>query len=609
MGATCPSASASLSLFLRSLLPRLFLLPGARPPPAEGGCEQAQAHSAGSVLSSREPVLSPAQHRALPFEFVTVDASSEPQLAAFLALPSVPSLVCFYRRKMYSVLAPGASDAALLRFLREAADLAEASGPSQEEKTAFSRVAPHKAAEAVNEARAEAASGLQGGPFAGVSALGSKRTTATEAVALAGAWAERKDVQCLLTRLEAAMAQRQAEEVQRLNDELATDCRREDAVLTGGRRLFAELQLRLTRGTPPDRKALTAVLTEILGGALSLPESLHPAEAAAASRHGARSVTAAETLRTRRKTGAAEQWASLYDRGGFWDELETSPACARLLARATVALFDHERANLQELDLWMSRLDGDEPAEWGAVSASFSEALREVLEAEEPVRPLDEAVHFAHVTTKNERDLARYRPSVFFLSSSSLLSCPLRTASRLHRLKAARRFHQGGHDEALGLAVRAYRLECQGAAGRRDTAPAHVLGKWRDDEATLHEVDASHDRIGGNGTEDLFDQMTCARAGWPARALVMAMYMALGAKHPAVQRSRAELEVVLGTDGFVPVVFPHTRARPGGKPIMMRGKSGKWHWLGPYWKPPWAPSNRARWPTGPEEWAWSDPTR
>ncbi|KYK70765.1 hypothetical protein TGPRC2_263840B [Toxoplasma gondii TgCatPRC2] len=41
----------------------------------------------------------------------------------------------------------------------------------------------------------------------------------------------------------------------------------------------------------------------------------------------------------------------------------------------------------------------------------------------------------------------------------------------------------------------------------------------------------------------------------------------------------------------------------------MRGKSGKWHWLGPYWKPPWAPSNKARWPTGPEEWAWSDPTR
>ncbi|KEP62043.1 UNVERIFIED_CONTAM: hypothetical protein HHA_263840 [Hammondia hammondi] len=613
METTRPAASASLSLFLSSLLPRLFLFPiplssaqRTAEKPGTGGA------SVGAESAAREPLLLPSQRQSLPFDFVTVDVAAEPRLGAFLALPSVPALVCFYRQKLYSVFAPGASDVALLRFLKEAADLSETSTSASLEKEVCSRVSPENVAQAVHEARVAAATsaGRKGSLAVGSAALGSKRVTETEAVALAGAWAERKDVQCLLTQLGVAMTREQAEEVRTLKNELAAEDRSEDAVLTGGRRLFAELQLQLTGDTPPDREALTNLLSEILGSALSLPESLQSPKSSEVSRQEAERSVSSDSRQSRKKTGYAEQWASLYQREGYWNELETSPVCARLLAKATVALFDHEQVNLQELDLCIDRVSGEDDEEWPSISASLSESLKSALNADEPVRPLDEAVHYAHLTMKNEKDFSSLRPSFFFLGSTALLDCPLRTASRLRRLKAARLFHAGAYEEALKFAVSAYRLECQGPVeAHTAAAPEHVLGKWRDEEASLLAVDSSHDKLGGNGTEDLFDQMACARAGWPARTLLMAMYMALGAKHPAVQRSRAELEVVLGTDGFVPVVFPHTRARAGGKPIMMRGKSGKWHWLGPYWKPPWAPSNKARWPTGPEEWAWSDPTR
>ncbi|EPT29783.1 hypothetical protein TGME49_263840 [Toxoplasma gondii ME49] len=613
METTRPASSASLSRFLSNLLPRLFLFPTplssaqrtAEKPVAEGA-------SVGAESAAREPLLSPSQRQSLPFNFVTVDVAAEPRLGAFLALPSVPALVCFYRKKLYSVLAPGASDVALLRFLKEAADLSETSISASREKNVCSRVSPENVAEAVHGARVAAATtaGGKGSLAVGSAALGSKRLTETEAIALEGAWAERKDVQCLLTQLGVAMTREQAEEVQTLKNELVAEDRSEDAVLTGGRRLFAELQLQLTGDSPPDREALSTLLSEILGSALSLPESLQPPKLSEVSRQEAGRSVSSDSRPSRKKTGYAEQWASLYQIEGYWNELETSPVCARLLAKATVALFNHEQVNLQELDLCIDRASGEDDEEWPSIRASLSESLKTALNADEPVRPLDEAVHYAHLTMKNEKDFSSLRPSFFFLGSTAVLDCPLRTASRLRRLKAARLFHGGAYEEALKFAVFAYRLECQGPVEtRRAAAPEHVLGKWRDEEAALLAVDSSHDKVGGNGTEDLFDQMACARAGWPARTLLMAMYMALGAKHPAVQRSRAELEVLLGTDGFVPVVFPHTRARAGGKPIMMRGKSGKWHWLGPYWKPPWAPSNKARWPTGPEEWAWSDPTR
>ncbi|PFH37690.1 hypothetical protein BESB_000320 [Besnoitia besnoiti] len=611
------SASSSFALFLRSLLPRLFLLPA----DASSAGAAPQRPPAVSSKPAPAPLLSPTQHRHLPFDLVSVDVSAEPHLSSYLALSSVPSLVCFYDTKTYAVLTPGASDAALLRFLREAADIAEASPASPAETTPSARVAPTAVAEAVREARAEAAQAAsvpqrERAAAAGVSAWISRKISETDAAALVGAWAERKRTQSLLARLKTAMRRRQATEVRKLRDELAADDRPEELELSRGRRLFAELQLHLERDGGADRAALSALLTEILGNALSLPSGLRGSAAAEAEARDA--ATAPRALypgdARGRRADAHESWAvSPYAVRGFMNELETEPAFARLLARATVALFDQERAALNELEEWTARIEehGDK-SDWAAMCADMPESLRDVLETEEPVRPLDEAVHYAHVTLKNERDLARYRPSVFFLAGSpSLLDCPLRTLSRLCRIRAARQFSRGCVEEdALALAVRAYRLESQGAAeGSRDTAPAHVLGTWRDDEAALQTVEASYDKLGGNGQEDLFDQMACQRAGWPARTLVMAMYMALGAKHPAVQRSRAELEVLLGTDGFVPVIFPHTRARAGGKPIMMRGKSGKWHWLGPYWKPPWAPSNKVRWLAGREEWSWSNPAR
>lgn len=168
-------------------------------------------------------------------------------------------------------------------------------------------------------------------------------------------------------------------------------------------------------------------------------------------------------------------------------------------------------------------------------------------------------------------DDARYRPSVFFLSSpsqaaegeavhDSVLSCPVRTMSRLYRIKASRLFLRRGsshYEEALTYAVRAYRLDCQGATEEvLKDAPSKLPGGWREDESPVYQPVPDQSRsgasttssvvmirgggIGGNGPrEDLFDQMACLRAGWPARALVMAMYMALGKDFHTTTRSHS----------------------------------------------------------------------
>ncbi|CDJ35447.1 uncharacterized protein EMH_0026120 [Eimeria mitis] len=60
-----------------------------------------------------------------------------------------------------------------------------------------------------------------------------------------------------------------------------------------------------------------------------------------------------------------------------------------------------------------------------------------------------------------------------------------------------------------------------------------------------------------------------------------------------VQQTIGRFDVAVKAHEFYPVKFPHTKARRGGKPRMMRGRSGRWFWLGPYWKPPWAPKRKS----------------
>ncbi|CDI74799.1 hypothetical protein, conserved [Eimeria praecox] len=83
------------------------------------------------------------------------------------------------------------------------------------------------------------------------------------------------------------------------------------------------------------------------------------------------------------------------------------------------------------------------------------------------------------------------------------------------------------------------------------------------------------------------------RAPSAGRTLLTCMYTALGPDDRRVQQTIGRFDVAVKAHEFYPVKFPHTKARRGGKPRMMRGRSGRWFWLGPYWRPPWAPKGKS----------------
>ncbi|PHJ24799.1 hypothetical protein CSUI_001347 [Cystoisospora suis] len=699
------------------------------PGDSKSGGEEEEKMSRQS--SSFSPSLHPVKWK-YPFEFLTVDVSTEPQLAACLRVSSLPSLIMFYYQREHAVLSPTSTtfcDAHLLKYFREALLLSSSSSSSissRPRQILFSAPIKPEAVvhavkvsrelalsqESIQEAKERTSGGLKEGEKmkkrteAGEGMEGKKRVRGenflsfsreSTPAAMIDAWTEYKTTRgekfsssTWLGQSRISMRNKEIAEVERLLEKM--ERRDGDHFLTKGHTVFSKLYLLLykDRDKSIDRQSLINVLEEIVGSSIHLSPSPSGKSSSSTSHNGEEKTSSSPSTSSSSSSfssfpetpvspspfypspsssSSRRAFSEMYEPRGFMNELETDPVYGKLVAKATVALFDSPGISDQEVD---DLLEGFEKAvdieEKIKLLQRISPQLQAALTLEEPARPLDEAVHFSHVSTKNERDHARYRPSIFFFSShsslneeaeeepassSSFLSCPLRTLSRLYRIKASRLFHGDQEDPstsppslqykaALTYAIRSYRLESQGdfeevLKGR----PSRLPGGWRGDESPVYGSvpvqveDASSSPfagkiirgggIGGNcrnnsrqnssssrrsdGDGDLFDQMACLRAGWPARTLLTVMYMALGAKHPVVQQSRAELEILLGTDTFVPVIFPRTKAVVGGKPIMMRGKSGKWHWLGPYWKPPWAPPNKARWQTGPEEWSWTDPTR
>ncbi|SBS90355.1 conserved Plasmodium protein, unknown function [Plasmodium malariae] len=72
-----------------------------------------------------------------------------------------------------------------------------------------------------------------------------------------------------------------------------------------------------------------------------------------------------------------------------------------------------------------------------------------------------------------------------------------------------------------------------------------------------------------------------------SKVLIENMILSLGAYNKSVINFLSKLQFLF-TDKFFKIVkFPHTRAIKGGKPMMKRGKSGKWLWLSQDWKPRW----------------------
>ncbi|EUD68875.1 hypothetical protein C922_00563 [Plasmodium inui San Antonio 1] len=72
-----------------------------------------------------------------------------------------------------------------------------------------------------------------------------------------------------------------------------------------------------------------------------------------------------------------------------------------------------------------------------------------------------------------------------------------------------------------------------------------------------------------------------------SKVLIENLILYLGAYNPSVIKFLSDLQLLFTDKIFKVVRFPHTRAIKGGRPMMKRGKSGKWLWLSQDWKPRW----------------------
>ncbi|KEG04253.1 conserved Plasmodium protein, unknown function [Plasmodium vinckei vinckei] len=72
-----------------------------------------------------------------------------------------------------------------------------------------------------------------------------------------------------------------------------------------------------------------------------------------------------------------------------------------------------------------------------------------------------------------------------------------------------------------------------------------------------------------------------------SKILIENLILYLGAYNSSVITFLSKLQFLFTNKIFKIVKFPHTRAIKGGRPMMKRGKSGKWLWLSQDWKPRW----------------------
>ncbi|GAW83393.1 hypothetical protein, conserved [Plasmodium gonderi] len=72
-----------------------------------------------------------------------------------------------------------------------------------------------------------------------------------------------------------------------------------------------------------------------------------------------------------------------------------------------------------------------------------------------------------------------------------------------------------------------------------------------------------------------------------SKVLIENLILYVGAYNTSVINFLTNLQFLYTNKIFKVVRFPHTRAIKGGRPMMKRGKSGKWLWLSQDWKPRW----------------------
>ncbi|SCO75264.1 conserved Plasmodium protein, unknown function [Plasmodium vivax] len=127
------------------------------------------------------------------------------------------------------------------------------------------------------------------------------------------------------------------------------------------------------------------------------------------------------------------------------------------------------------------------------------------------------------------------------LKKASKDNAKTRYLSRVCRILAIKYLQKEQHDDAFQHALESYKL----------TFP-------------LNDVDTSKSKV-----------------------LIENLILYLGAYNPSVIKFLSHLQLLFTDKIFHVVRFPHTRAIKGGRPMMKRGKSGKWLWLSQDWKPRW----------------------
>lgn len=113
--------------------------------------------------------------------------------------------------------------------------------------------------------------------------------------------------------------------------------------------------------------------------------------------------------------------------------------------------------------------------------------------------------------------------------------------SRIYRILSIKYFHIGDIQNCLSCALHSYKLN-----------------------APLNNIDRNKSKV-----------------------LIENLILYYGAYNKDIIHFLSELQFLFTDKNFKVIKLPHTRAFKGGRPMMKRGKSGKWLWLSPDWKPRW----------------------
>lgn len=239
--------------------------------------------------------------------------------------------------------------------------------------------------------------------------------------------------------------------------------------------------------------------------------------------------------------------------------LDINERYSKLMAKAFLLLFDEEKLAIENLLDLKNYLEGTE------ADSSMHAQLIQSIHFNEPIITFDDFknIHLRHLNQVDEflsNELEEEAPSEMISSTENhhsgekagevqngkLKSTPknnekTRYLSRVCRILAIKYMQKEQYDDAFHHALQSYTL----------TFP-------------LNNVDTSKSKV-----------------------LIENLILYLGAYNPSVIKFLSDLQLLFTDKIFKVVRFPHTRAIKGGRPMMKRGKSGKWLWLSQDWKPRW----------------------